>query len=182
MHLEFEHLVREYYQPMYRFALSLSGSPADACDLVQQTCMLWAERGHQIRDRDKAKSWLFTTLYREFLRGRRHADRFPHLELVAVESELPSISAESIHHLEAREVMEALQQVDDVFRTPLSLFYSGGHSYLEIATILDVPAGTVMSRIARGKQQLRAYLHATQDESARRRHVARQEQRIHEQR
>jgi RNA polymerase sigma-70 factor (ECF subfamily) len=154
----FEQLVREHYQALYRFAVSLSGNSAEACDLTQQAYMTWAEKGHQLRDASKAKSWLFTTLYREHLRRCRRLDRFPQVELTEADAELPALVPDHVRRLEAREVMEALQQVDEVFRVPLSLFYIGDHSYMEIAAILDVPTGTVMSRIARGKQQLRAFL------------------------
>ena len=65
--LSFENVVNAHYEPLYRFALSLSHSEADAGDLVQQTFYRWATKGGQLRDRSKAKSWLFTTLHREFL-------------------------------------------------------------------------------------------------------------------
>ncbi len=156
--MDFEQLVRDHYQNLYRFGLSLARNPADAGDLTQQTFALWAEKGHQLRKREKVKSWLFTTLYREFLRSRRRNDRFPHLELEEAERELPTISARALDGVEAGEVMDALARVDEAFRAPLSLFYISDHSYAEIAAILDVPMGTVMSRISRGKEQMRKVL------------------------
>src|SRR5271168_1712035 len=77
----FQNVVNAHYEPLYRFALSLARSEADAGDLVQQTFYRFATKGGQLRDRSKVKSWLFTTLYREFLGQRRHADKFPVTEL-----------------------------------------------------------------------------------------------------
>jgi len=66
---EFQELVDAHYQPLYRFAYSLAKNPDKAADLVQQTYCIWAQKGDQLKDRSKAKTWLFTTLYREFLAG-----------------------------------------------------------------------------------------------------------------
>ena len=63
-----------------------------------------------------------------------------------------------LHELDAGVVMQALWNVDEVYRAPLMLFYLEDHSYLEIAAILEIPVGTVMSRLARGKVQLRGLL------------------------
>ena len=155
MNMDFEQLVSDYYQELYRFALSLCRAQPDAYDLTQQTFLIWAERGHQLKKAEKVKSWLFTTLYREYLRSRRRNDRFPHLEISASEYELPKVTADTLANLEGAEVMASLQEVEEHYRVPLSLFYIGNHSYKDIAAILDIPMGTVMSRIARGKDELR---------------------------
>jgi RNA polymerase sigma-70 factor, ECF subfamily len=76
----FTQLVGVHYAPLYRFALSLARNQADAGDLVQQTFYIWATKGHALREMAKAKSWLFTTLYREFLRVRRRESRATSLE------------------------------------------------------------------------------------------------------
>ncbi|HZL13677.1 MAG TPA: sigma factor [Verrucomicrobiae bacterium] len=73
-----------HYEPLYRFALSLVRSEADAGEIVQQTFCRWVAKGGQLRDKSKAKSWLFTTLHREFLGRRRHEDKFPKVEISAV--------------------------------------------------------------------------------------------------
>lgn len=156
--LEFEGLVNRYYAGLYQFAYSLSRSEADACDLTQQTFYLWARKGDQLRDPSKVKTWLFTTLYREFLKGRRRATRFPHLEMSEVENELPDVSPNLVDQLDAATVIACVREVEEPYRVPLVLFYLEDHSYAEIAEILDVPMGTVMSRLSRGKRRLQQLL------------------------
>ncbi len=157
---EFESLVAVHYENLFRFALSLSGREADACDLTQQTFFRWAQRGFQLRDRSKAKTWLFTTLYREHLGGQRRQGRHPHVEIDSVEHELPRMEVTTINEMDGGTVMQALQELEETYRTPLALFYLQQHSYQEIATLLGIPIGTVMSRLSRGKAQLRTRLTA----------------------
>ena len=71
----FEEAVSAYYEPLYRFALGLSRSEADASDLTQRVFERFGEKSGVLRDKAKTKTWLFTTLYREFLRGRRRDQR-----------------------------------------------------------------------------------------------------------
>src|ERR1051325_1252425 len=97
--LDFENLVECYYRPLYKFAYSLSQSEAEACDLTQQTFYVWATKGQQLRDASKVKTWLFTTLHREFLETRRRQSRFPHYELSQVE--LPAISPARVNELDS---------------------------------------------------------------------------------
>jgi RNA polymerase sigma factor (sigma-70 family) len=153
-----QHLVDEYYQPLYRFAYSLAKNEPDAVDLTQQTFYRWAQKGHQLRDPKKVKSWLFTTLHREFLGSRRRITRFPHVDIDLVPSEVPPVTEDIVGGMDASLVLETLDQVDEKFRDAVSLFYLKEHSYKEIAEILEVPIGTVMSRISRGKEQLRELL------------------------
>jgi RNA polymerase sigma-70 factor (ECF subfamily) len=167
----FVHLVDAHYGPLYRFAFSLARSEADACDLTQQTFYVWATKGHTLRDVGKVKTWLFTTLYREFLRGRRRGERLTALDTVP-EGEIEPTTAqpEKVAAMDGGLVVEALQEVDETFRAPLTLFYLEELSYQEIAATLDIPVGTVMSRLSRGKAQLRALISAK--ETAGRSHVA----------
>jgi len=155
----FTQLVDAHYTPLYRFALSLARRESDACDLVQQTFYIWATKGDALREMSKAKSWLFTTLYREFLRGRRRDSRATSIEdLPPGEQDIAAENIDCAAKMDAAGVVAALQSVDEVFRAPLTLFYLEDLSYLEIAEALDVPIGTVMSRLSRGKAQLRAAL------------------------
>ena len=158
MDLDFESLVRQYYGPLYQFAFSLSQSEADACDLTQETFYIWATKGHQLRETSKVKSWLFTTLHREFLEKRRKQTRFPHYEIDQVNNELPPVAPVRVTQLDSARVVQALAQVDAVYQAPVALFYLEDCSYKEIAEILEVPMGTVKSRIARGLGQLQRAL------------------------
>ena len=155
---QFEAIVNEHYEPLFRFALSLTRMESDARDLTQQTFYIWARKGHQLRDPSKAKAWLFTTLHRVFLVARRRLSRFPHHDLEAVSEQLPAVTPESVDGTDASEVLLALTRVDEAYRAAVALFYLDDYSYKEIAAILEVPAGTVKSRIARGIGQLRKIL------------------------
>jgi RNA polymerase sigma-70 factor (ECF subfamily) len=151
---DFEQIVSQHYEPLYRFAFSLTRTEADACDLTQQTFYVWATKVHQLRDRTKVKSWLFTILHREFLNIRKRSVRFPHFELSDAVEDLPTIPPEVANTLDSARVIEFLGQVQEPYRAALTLFYLEDYSYKEIAHILEVPLGTVRSRISRGLAQL----------------------------
>jgi len=154
--VDFEGLVNLYYASLYRFALSLTRKESDACDLTQQTFYVWARKGHQLKDAAKVKSWLFTTLHREFLETQRRQTRFPHYELEEVAHELPNLNPDHVTRLDAGAVLSLLAKVDSIFQAPVALFYLEDYAYKEIAEILGIPMGTVKSRIARGLTQLEA--------------------------
>jgi RNA polymerase sigma-70 factor (ECF subfamily) len=152
----FETIVSEHYEVLYRFALSLTRSASDAGDLTQQTFFIWAAKGHQLREVSKVKTWLFTTMHRVFLAERRRQVKFPQTDLEEVSDELPAVSPGRFQ--EPSEVLAALAQVDEVYQAAVALFYLDDISYKDIAVILEVPVGTVKSRIARGIMQLRMIL------------------------
>ena len=162
---EFEQLVDTHYQALYRFGYSLAKTPERASDLVQQTFVKWAEKGHQLKDRSKAKTWLFTTLYREHLSQARRSTKFPERDLEEAEYQLPANEPEADRQLDAKRAVALLAQLDETFRAPLTLFFIQQQSYKEIAEVLDIPIGTVMSRISRGKKQLREMMETASDPS-----------------
>jgi RNA polymerase sigma-70 factor (ECF subfamily) len=155
---QFETLVSEHYESLFRFAMSLTRSESDARDLTQQTFYIWATKGHQVRDLSKVKAWLFTTLHRTFLLARRRHSKFTDQNLDELSNELPSIDPDFIARGDSSQALIALGMVDEVFQAPVALFYLEDYSYKEIATILSVPLGTVKSRLARGVEQLRRIL------------------------
>ncbi|MDP0498484.1 MAG: RNA polymerase sigma factor [Verrucomicrobiota bacterium JB022] len=155
---DFRQLVENHYQNLFRFAVSLTRNQDDASDLVQQTFLRWAEKGHTLRELDKVKSWLFTTLYREFLRVHRKNKQTTALEPELLELETPPEAPQVARRYDSKAAVEALEAVDEIYRAPLSLFYLEDLAYKEIADILDIPMGTVMSRLSRGKAQLKKIL------------------------
>jgi RNA polymerase sigma factor (sigma-70 family) len=158
---EFAELVDAHYQALFRFGMSLTRNVDRASDLVQETFCIWAAKNEQLRDRSKAKTWLFTTLHREFLNQRRRAAKFSDEPLDEGKAEAmvaPEEDAE--RQMDGQRAIDLLGALEETYRAPLALFYLQQHSYREIAEILDVPIGTVMSRLSRGKEMLRRQMTA----------------------
>lgn len=156
----FEHLVDVHYEGLFRFALSMSHQEANAKDLVQHTFLQWARRGHALRDPAKVKAWLFTTIRRAWLamalKERKHAqvefdpEQHGSMQEDASEDENPPVNAATLQC--------ALEQLSPPYRAALVHFYLKELSYQEIAIVLHVPVGTVMSRLSRGRNNLRQLL------------------------
>ncbi|MGE3310805.1 MAG: RNA polymerase sigma factor [Limisphaerales bacterium] len=157
--IDFDVVVDRHYQDVYRFALSLAGQPSDAADLTQETFLRFARNQSAIRKGAKVvKGWLMTTVFREFNQRRRHRVRFQHSSLEDSETELPTVDPGMIEAIDGRTVIAMVADLDEAFRASLALFYLEDFSYQEIAEVLDVPIGTVMSRLARGKAQMKRKL------------------------
>ncbi len=153
---EFAELVDRHYQALFRFGMSLTHNVDRASDLVQETFCIWAAKNDQLRDRSKAKTWLFTTLHREFLSQRRRAARFSDEPLDEAREEAVTAPEEDAERqIDGQKALTLLSTLEDAYRAPLALFYLQQHSYKEIAEILEIPIGTVMSRLSRGKEMLR---------------------------
>ena len=154
---DFSQLVADHYTGLYRFAQSLSRRQGTAEDLVQQTFLQWARKGQTLRDTSKAKTWLYTTLYREWLAIARREKKHEHLEF---EAEVHGSWEESIEEpaVDSATLQRALDQLDENYRSPLVLFYLRELSYRDIAETLGVPMGTVMSRLSRAKDALKKLL------------------------
>lgn len=144
-----------HYQSLYRFALSLSKHPYDAEDLVHQTYLQWMKHRDSIRNQEKIKSWLFTTLHREFLHGQKNKGRQTPTENEQLEHVPGKPATDAGNKLDAERAMNLMQQVPEPYRASLSLFYVQDFSYKEIAEVLEIAPGTVMSRIYRGKEILK---------------------------
>src|SRR5262245_23117377 len=120
---QFEEIVREHYESLFRFAMSLAKNESDAGDLTQQTFYVWATKGHQLRDSAKIKTWLFTTLYRSFLMGRRTSKRFANEEFETASRDLPAPGNDAANCADCPQALAALASLDEIFQAPVALFY-----------------------------------------------------------
>ena len=152
--IDLEAAVREHYQYVYRFALHLTRHPEDAADLTQYAYEKLARKHASIQDPSKVRSWLHSAVYRKFIDQKRRVIRFPHVEFDEHQSNHVSEQPERGRTMDAKAALEALYEMDDDLRAPLILFYLESHTYKEIAEILELPVGTVMSRLYRGKGRL----------------------------
>lgn len=158
-------LIDSHYESLYRYAVRLSGSAADAEDLTQETFGKALTRLPQLREADRAKPWLFRILRNEYLHRKRDERRATVLPLDSV-GEQPEPPPDGRFEVDPQELQAALAELDETFRTPLILFYFEDFSYRDIADQMDLPIGTVMSRLARAKAYLRAKLSRSPDASA----------------
>jgi RNA polymerase sigma-70 factor (ECF subfamily) len=156
--IDLQAVVSQHYAAVYRFSYALAKNESDAADLTQETFLMLAKHHSRIREPEKARGWLFTTLRREFL--RRLQSRASHREVpfCAEQHDVPTTRIRALHSIDAKLVLEELVNVDERYRSTLELFYLADLSYKEISTVLRVPVGTVMSRLSRGKEQLRSAL------------------------
>ena len=149
-------LVESHYALLYRYAYRLSGSAADAEDLTQQTFLSAQAHLDQLRDTAQAKNWLCTILRHCYLKSLRKkkgrtAASVENLDELAVA--VPNGS-----DVDSEKLQLALDLLPDEFKIPLVLFYFKEFSYKEIAQQLEVPLGTVMSRLSRAKAFLKKHL------------------------
>lgn len=152
-----EALVEAHYVALYRFAYRLSGSAQVAEDLTQETFCLAQKKLHQLRQEDRAKSWLFAILRNAYLHYVRSSKLEKQVSLDGI-PEVADPTPENGSPIDSVHLQKALDALPEAFRTPLILYYFEDFSYKEIAEQMNVPLGTVMSRLARGKVFLRQRL------------------------
>ena len=153
--------VEAFYLPMYRYAYFLSGSHNDAEDLTQEAFCKAQMSWKQLRQPDHPRPWLFAILRNCFLRQRRDeqsARQVPLDEALAQSVEDSSPLESSVAELQA-----ALNELPEAYRTPIVLFYFDDFTYRDIADHMEIPIGTVMSRLARAKAYLRTRLEHLQE-------------------
>ncbi len=152
-----QQLVEEHYSALYRYAYRLTGSAVDAEDLTQETFCQAQLKLSQLRDRARAKAWLFSILRNAYLHRVRASKQERHVSLDWV-GDLPERLPDALPEVEPEQLQRTLNELPEVFRTPVILYYFEDFSYRDIAEQMDLPIGTVMSRLARAKAHLRARL------------------------
>jgi RNA polymerase sigma-70 factor (ECF subfamily) len=150
-------LVEEHYVSLYRYAFRLSGTAADAEDLTQDTFCQAQLKLSQLRDPGCTRAWLFRILRNAYLHRIRSENHEQLVSLNEVE-ELAERLPGSLPPVEPEQLQQALNELPEPFRTPIILYYFEDFSYRDIAAQMDLPLGTVMSRLARAKAILRMRL------------------------
>lgn len=155
--LDIERLVAEHYAALYRFAYRLTGSVHDAEDLTQQAFMAAQQKLGQIRDAASVRSWLFTVLRNAFLKSCQKKQPVPAGTLQLNMETIPTDPPPQ-EEIDRERLQQAIGELPPGFRVVLVMFYFENLSYREIAENLDLPIGTVMSRLSRAKGHLRSKL------------------------
>lgn len=150
-------LIDSHYESLYRYAYRLSGRVTDADDLTQDTFSKALTQLPQLRNPERVKSWLFSILRNAYLHRIRDEKRHRYHSLESV-GDIADEDIELPTDVDPKVLQTALNELDEVFRTPLILFYFDDFSYRDIAEQMDLPIGTVMSRLARAKAYLRTRL------------------------
>lgn len=149
---------------LYNMALRYSRNHYDAEDLVQETLYIAFKKFDQLREEKKFKSWLFAILRNSYLKDRRHNRKIMQSEyddsidyIDALETAAKQIDIESAYEqkIASEQIQQLIDELPEKQKTPLLLYYVSDMSYQEISETMEVPIGTVMSRLSRGKQILK---------------------------
>lgn len=149
---------------LYNVALKYCGNPFDAEDIVQETIMMAFHKFHQLRDKTKCKPWLLRILKNNFLKNyhkTKNWNRFSKPDYIDfLKSNMAQESPEQMlaEVSNRKTIKTAMEQLPEKHRTVLTLYYMNDMLYKEIATVLGIPIGTVMSRLTRARKGLKTIL------------------------
>ena len=170
----FEEEALTHLDAVYRFALRLSGAPDQAEDLVQETFLRAYKSWGQYTQGTAAKSWLFTICRNVFLRGRERRQRHDEIVTETVGRDGPGPNpvnpvwvsvlgvdpeGDFFESIVDERIMQAIDDLPEEYRTAVVLSDLEGLPYADIAELMEVPVGTVKSRLFRGRRQLQNVLY-----------------------
>ncbi|HEU4835125.1 MAG TPA: sigma-70 family RNA polymerase sigma factor [Pyrinomonadaceae bacterium] len=168
--VEFGQAAMEHIDALYGYALTLTRNIAEAEDLVQDTYLRAASATHRPDVHSNLKGWLFVIMRNAWLNEIRHKNSGP--KFVDLDTSGPAVDQlqDSPHvvylrKLEREQVQQAIASLPDAYREIVVLRDIEGFTYQEIATVLDCPAGTVMSRLGRARGKLRKLLSTRQTQA-----------------
>ncbi len=152
---ETERMIAEQIPRLRRYARALMSDPVRADDLVQDTLVRALSRSHLWQPGTDIRAWMFTILHNIHVNHQRQRYvRAEHQELVDDQPEMATPASQE-HNLEVRDLARALQQLPDPQRQVVLLVGLEGMNYKKVAAVLEIPVGTVMSRLHRGRETLR---------------------------
>jgi RNA polymerase sigma-70 factor (ECF subfamily) len=160
----FWELANVHVKFLYNMAWRYAGNKYDAEDLVQETYYIGFKKFGQLRDESKLKSWLFTILRNTYLKSRRqdiqskktdYDDSVEYISALENAAEKIDVATAYEQKIDSTRIQLLLAELPEKYKSPLLLYYMSEMSYQEISEILDLPMGTVMSRLSRGKQILK---------------------------
>jgi RNA polymerase sigma-70 factor (ECF subfamily) len=154
----FEKHLSPHVPMLYKSAIRMCGNSNDAQDLVQETLYIALKSFHQLIDPAKSKSWMFSILRNLFLKDIQKTKKRAEIEFDSVCDKLSDRQHPEGDFLRAEfrsNIQVVIDTLDERLRVVLVKFYFDGLSYKEISELLNIPIGTVMSRIARAKVYLK---------------------------
>ncbi len=152
-----EGLIRDHHAALYRYAYRLCGSATDAEDIVQQAFMTVCRKLDQVREPEHVSAWLYAVLRSSFLKSRRKPQPQSAGNMELDLDQMPERN-DAPEFIDQDQLQLALEDLPEEYKLVVLMFYFEHCSYKEIAERLDLPIGTVMSRLARGKARLRSKL------------------------
>jgi RNA polymerase sigma-70 factor, ECF subfamily len=147
----------EHIAGLRRYAFALTGGQQEAEDLVQDTLVRALAAARSFRPGGNLRAWLFSIMHNAFISGMRR--RRPPTVALNEEAVAVAQAPAQLIQLEVRDVLAALARLPEAQRAALSLIALEDFSYEQAAKVQGVPLGTLMSRLARGREALRQMMH-----------------------